>query len=144
MVVNISTECGFNDQLAEMELCYQMFKKHKFIILAFPSDQFNQEPLEEDELIIHHDSERQLKVTFPLFKKVLVNGRHAHPIFQYLSNQLPGIFGTRSLKWNFTKFIIDRDGTPLRRFSPIAHIDVLNEYLALLIDSENNSPANNG
>ena len=139
MVVNIASECGFNEQLAEIEQCFQLFKKYKFVILAFPSDQFNQEPLDDDELIVHN--EKQMKVTFPLFKKVLVNGRHAHPIFQFLSNQLPGIFGTQSLKGNFTKFIIDRDGTPLRRVSPIAHIDVINEFLALIIDSENNSPA---
>ena len=135
MVVNIASECGFNQQLAEMEQCYQYFKDDKFVILGFPSDQFNQEPLEDDEIAIQN--EKKFKVTFPLFKKVLVNGGHAHPLFQYLSQALPGIWGTQSIKWNFTKFIIDRDGTPLRRFSPVTHIDVVNEYVSELIESEN-------
>tara|TARA_B100001989_G_scaffold248634_1_gene222546 strand:+ start:634 stop:1128 length:495 start_codon:yes stop_codon:yes gene_type:complete len=134
MVVNIASECGFNQQLREMEICYQYFKDEKFTILGFPSDQFNQEPLEDDEIIITH--EQRFQVTFPLFNKILVNGKHAHPLFQYLSQKLPGIFGSQSIKWNFTKFIIDRDGTPLKRFSPITHIDAVSEYVETLIENE--------
>ena len=134
MVVNIASECGFNQQLREMEACYQYFKEEKFTILGFPSDQFNQEPLEDDEIII--TNEKRFSVTFPLFNKVLVNGKHAHPLFQYVSKSLPGIFQTESIKWNFTKFIIDRDGTPIKRFSPITHIDVVSGYIETLIDRE--------
>jgi glutathione peroxidase len=134
MVVNMATECGFNDQLIEMEQTYQQFKDQQVVILGFPSDQFNQEPLDDDELSITY--EKKFEVSFPLFRKTLVNGPHAHPLFQYLCKRLPGVFGTESIKWNFTKFIIDRNGTPLKRFSPITHIQSVNDYLEILLQEE--------
>ena len=134
MIVNIASECGFNDQLEEMELCYQLFKSQKFVILGFPSDQFNQEPLEEDEIIMLN--EERFQVSFPLFGKVMVNGKQAHPLFRYLTNALPGFLGTQSVKWNFTKFIVDRGGHPVRRFSPVTNMQVVCEYLAGLIESQ--------
>lgn len=132
MVVNIASECGFNEQLSEMEACYQSLKSDGFVILAFPSDQFKQEPLEDNE--IQAFNEERFQVTFPIFKKVYVNGESAHPLFRYLCTALPGIFGSRSIKWNFTKFIIGRDGTPLKRFSPITHSEVVVEYVRHLLD----------
>ena len=116
MVVNTASECGFNDQLEEMEMCYELFKGHRFVILAFPSDQFNQEPLDDEDMITHNEAHYQ--VSFPMFRKVIVNGRQAHPLFRYLTNALPGILGTQSIKWNFTKFLVDRDGNVVKRYAP--------------------------
>ena len=134
MVVNIPTESGFNEQLEEMEHCYRLFKSHHFTILAFPSDQFDQEPLDEDDTIIYNEA--RFPVSFPVFPKVMVNGKQAHPLFRYLSSALPGFLGSQSIKWNFTKFIIDRHGKPLRRFSPITNIEMVSEYIASVIESE--------
>ena len=132
MVVNIATDPEFNEQLEEIELCYRLFKDHNFVVLGFPTDQFIEEPLDDDEISIH--TEKTLPVTFPLFKKTLVNGHHAHPLFQFITHSLPGIFGTESIKWNFTKFIIGPDGSPLKRFSPITNIHTINEYIANLVE----------
>ena len=132
MVVNIASECGFNDQLEDMEQCFQIFKDHKFVILAFPSDQFNQEPLDDEDVVIHN--EKIYQVSFPLFRKTLVNGKNAHPLFRYLTTQLPGFMGSQSIKWNFTKFIIDRHGNPIRRFAPVTNMAIVSEYLADLIE----------
>ncbi|MEC8882484.1 MAG: glutathione peroxidase [Pseudomonadota bacterium] len=132
MIVNIASDPAFNDQLEEIELCYRLFKNHKFVVLGFPTDQFNEEPLDDDELSIQ--LEKTSPVSFPLFKKILVNGHHAHPLFQFITHSLPGIFGTESIKWNFTKFIIGPDGSPLKRFSPITNIHVINEYIAELVE----------
>ena len=134
MVVNIASECGFNEQLEEMELCFQLFKDYRFTILAFPSDQFNQEPLDDDEIVMHNEA--RFPVTYPLFPKVMVNGKQAHPLFRYLTNALPGFLGTQSVKWNFTKFIIDRTGKPVRRFSPITNMEIVSEYIANLIEQQ--------
>ncbi|HAV93599.1 MAG: glutathione peroxidase [Legionellales bacterium] len=134
MVVNTASECGFNDQLEEMEMCYELFKGHRFVILAFPSDQFNQEPLDDEDMITHNEAHYQ--VSFPMFRKVIVNGRQAHPLFRYLTNALPGILGTQSIKWNFTKFIIDRTGQPVRRFSPITNMEIVSEYIAGMIEKK--------
>lgn len=134
MIVNVASECGFNEQLEEMELCYQLFKDYGFIILAFPSDQFNQEPLDDEDIIVHNEA--KFPVTFPLFSKVMVNGKQAHPLFRYLTNALPGFLGTQSIKWNFTKFIIDRDGNPIKRFSPITNMEFVSEYIAQLIEQQ--------
>ena len=134
MIVNITTEPGFNEQIEEIELCHRLFKHHNFVVLGFPTDQFNEEPLDDDELSVH--LEKMPTVTFPLFKKTLVNGHHAHPLFQFITHSLPGIFGTESIKWNFTKFIIGPDGSPLKRFSPITSIHVINEYIADLVEAK--------
>ena len=133
LVVNLPTDHGFNEQLEELESSYNIFKQYKFTILGFPTDQFKEEDLDEDGLSL--EFEKPSKVSFPIFKPTLVNGQHAHPLFRYLSHKLPGIFGTESIKWNFTKFIIAPDGTPLKRFSPITNIHAVNEFITQIIES---------
>lgn len=117
IVVNTASKCGFTPQYEGLEKLYQQYKDQGLVILGFPCNQFaNQEPGSSDE--IEEFCEINYGVTFPLFEKINVNGKEAHPIFKYLKSKLSGgIFGS-SIKWNFTKFVIDSHGIPVKRFSP--------------------------
>ena len=117
LVVNTATQCGLTPQFEGLEKLYQDYKDKGLIVLGFPCNQFGaQEPLSNDSMEetckINHG------VTFPLFEKIEVNGDHTHPVFKYLKSKLGGVFGRR-IKWNFTKFLLDRDGRPVKRFSPV-------------------------
>jgi glutathione peroxidase len=115
LVVNVASRCGFTPQYAGLEAMYRKHRDEGFAVLGFPCDQFgHQEPGDENE--IKAFCEGSFGVTFPLFGKIDVNGPQAHPLFRYLKSQLKGLFGSERIKWNFTKFLIDRDGTPIRRF----------------------------
>ena len=136
LIVNLATQCGFREQLEEIESCYQSLKPHNFEILGFPSDQFNQEPLDNEEIQIYYRERKT--VSFPIFQKVYVNGQNAHPLFKHLSLMCPGIFGSRPLKWNFTKFFVDHNGVPIRRFSPITNMVLIEDYIReYIITSQN-------
>lgn len=116
LVVNTATKCGLAPQFEGLEALHQQYKDQGLVILGFPSNQFlGQEPESNDTMEetckINHG------VTFQLFEKCDVNGKHTHPVFKYLKSQLGGLFGSR-IKWNFTKFLIDRDGSPVKRFAP--------------------------
>ncbi|WP_281613967.1 glutathione peroxidase [Flammeovirga sp. SubArs3] len=116
LIVNTATQCGLTPQFDGLENLYQEFKDKEFIVLGFPCNQFaGQEPLSNDEMVsacrLNHG------VTFPLFKKIDVNGGDAHPIYKYLKDVLPGTL-VNAIKWNFTKFLIGKDGKPLKRYSP--------------------------
>ena len=117
LVVNVASECGFTPQYAGLEALYRTYRERGFTVLAFPCNQFgHQEPGSAD--AIASFCREQYHVTFPLFVKVDVNGRDAHPLFAWLSHACPGILGTESIKWNFTKFLVDRSGHAVRRFAP--------------------------
>jgi glutathione peroxidase len=117
LIVNTASNCGFTPQYEGLEEIYKEFREQGVEILAFPSNQFmNQEPLGDKE--IAEFCQLNYGVSFPVFKKVDVNGRNAHPLFEFLKKEAPGILGSKSIKWNFTKFLIDRDGKPLKRYSP--------------------------
>ena len=117
LVVNTASKCGFTPQYAGLEKLYEAYKDRGLVILGFPCNQFgNQEPgtakeIEEGCLVNYG-------VSFPMFVKIEVNGENAHPVYKYLKKELPGVLGGR-IKWNFTKFLIDRDGKPIKRFAPI-------------------------
>lgn len=116
LVVNTASKCGFTPQYDELQKLYLEYKDTGLEILGFPCDQFaHQEPGTDQE--IQQFCKLNFGVTFPLFGKVDVNGSNAHPVFQLLSEALPGAIG-RKIKWNFTKFLIDREGNPVKRFSP--------------------------
>ena len=117
VVVNTASKCGFTPQYEGSEKLYQKYKDQGLIILAFPCNQFaNQEPGSSND--IKQFCEVNYGVSFPLFEKVDVNGRNAHPIFKYLKSKLSGgLFGSR-IKWNFTKFLINKKGIPVKRFAP--------------------------
>ena len=117
LVVNTASKCGFTPQYAGLESLYRRFASEGLVVLGFPCNQFaNQEP--GDASTIEGSCLINYGVSFPMFARIDVNGPSAHPLFNWLTSQLPGVLGRR-VKWNFTKFLIGRDGTPLRRFAPI-------------------------
>ncbi|EJD6411184.1 glutathione peroxidase [Providencia sp. CRE-3FA-0001] len=116
LVVNTASHCGFTPQYNGLEALYKKFAPQGFAVLGFPCNQFGkQEPGSAEE--IAQTCFINYGVSFPIFEKVDVNGSSAHSIFRYLKNELPGLMGSR-IKWNFTKFLIGRDGKPLKRFAP--------------------------
>lgn len=117
LVVNVASKCGFTSQYRGLELLYRNFKDQGFEILAFPCNQFgNQEPGESDQ--IANFCKTNYQVTFPLFQKIEVNGMGTHPLFDLLKNSAPGLLGSTTIKWNFTKFLINRAGKVIERFAP--------------------------
>ncbi|WP_312740305.1 glutathione peroxidase [Cedecea neteri] len=116
LIVNTASQCGFTPQYAGLEALYKKYAAQGLVVLGFPCNQFGkQEPGDADE--ISRTCHINYGVSFPMFAKVEVNGTAAHPVFRYLKNELPGVLGGR-IKWNFTKFLIGRDGKPLKRFAP--------------------------
>ena len=116
LIVNTASQCGFTPQYSGLE---KMYKKHQndLVVLAFPCNQFGaQEPGDATE--IKKFCSLNYETSFPLFAKVDVNGDQAHPLFQYLKKELPGLLGTEKIKWNFTKFLVDKKGVPIKRFAP--------------------------
>ncbi|MES2325115.1 MAG: glutathione peroxidase [Pseudomonadota bacterium] len=117
LIVNTASECGFTPQYKGLEQVYEQFKDKGAVVLGFPCNQFGgQEPGGEAE--IGAFCEKNFGVTFPLFKKVDVNGSAAHPLFQHLKKAAPGLLGTEAIKWNFTKFLVKKDGTVYKRYAP--------------------------
>ncbi len=116
LVVNTASQCGFTPQYKGLETLY---KEHedKLVVLGFPCNQFGkQEP--GDEKTISSFCELNFGVTFPLFAKVDVNGKEADPIYKFLKSEAPGLLGTEAIKWNFTKFLVDKDGKVIKRYAP--------------------------
>ncbi|MYM21651.1 redoxin domain-containing protein [Duganella sp. FT135W] len=117
LIVNTASKCGFTPQYKGLEAVYQQFKDRGVEVLGFPCNQFGaQEPGQAEE--IGAFCEKNYGVTFPLFAKIDVNGAQAHPLFQKLKKDAPGILGTERIKWNFTKFLIRKDGTVYDRYAP--------------------------
>lgn len=117
LIVNTASKCGFTPQYQELQELYEQYRDKGFVVLGFPCNQFgHQEPGSEEE--IAQFCELNYGVTFPMFAKVDVNGEQAHPLFVYLTEKAPGLFGTKAIKWNFTKFLIDRNGHVVERFAP--------------------------
>ena len=117
LIVNVASRCGFTPQYAGLEALHREFKDRGFAVLGFPCNQFGaQEPGSNDE--IARFCSTQYDVTFPMFAKVDVNGPATHPLFRLLKSSRKGLMGTESIKWNFTKFLVDRDGNVVRRYAP--------------------------
>lgn len=128
LVVNTASQCGLTPQYEGLEKLYEKYKDKGLVVLGFPCNQFgNQEP--GDEKSIAQGCVLNYGVTFPMFSKVDVNGDNAHPIFKYLKSKLGGIFGSR-IKWNFTKFLVDEKGRPVKRFSPFTKPEAIDKYLS--------------
>lgn len=118
LVVNTASHCGFTPQYAGLEKLYKKYADRGLVVLGFPCNQFGkQEPGGADD--ISQTCHINYGVSFPMFEKVEVNGAATHPVFRYLKEALPGVLGGR-IKWNFTKFLVGRDGKPLKRFAPIS------------------------
>lgn len=116
LLVNTASNCGFTPQFEELEQLYKEYKERKFIVLGFPCNQFkNQEPGSNEE--INDFCQVNYGVSFPMFSKVDVNGEDTHPLFEYLKENATGLLGSKAIKWNFTKFLVNRDGEVVSRFS---------------------------
>lgn len=131
LVVNTASKCGLTPQYEGLEQLYKEYKDKGLVILGFPCNQFgNQEPGTEKEIsegcLINYG------VSFPMFSKIEVNGANTHPLYQYLKKELPGFPGN-NIKWNFTKFLMDRNGKPVKRFSPVTKPEKLRKDIEALL-----------
>jgi glutathione peroxidase len=116
LVVNVASECGFTSQYKDLQTLYEEFHSRGLEILAFPCNQFGgQEPGTPQQ--IEEFCSTKFGITFPIFQKIDVNGPHTHPLFVYLKTAAPGLLGTEAIKWNFTKFLIGRNGVPVKRYA---------------------------
>ena len=117
LIVNTASKCGFTPQYAGLEKLYENYHNSGFEVLAFPCNQFgSQEPGADEE--IKEFCSTNYQTTFPVFSKIDVKGSEADPLFIYLTSSRPGLMGLESIKWNFTKFLINQDGKPIERFAP--------------------------
>lgn len=117
LIVNVASRCGFTPQYAGLEALYRKYHHRGFEVLGFPCNQFGaQEPGSEAEIAAFCRS--TYDVTFPMFAKVQVNGPGTHPLFAYLKSERPGVLGTQAIKWNFTKFLVGRNGQVVARYAP--------------------------
>ncbi len=117
LIVNVASQCGFTPQYKGLEALYRKYQDQGLEVLGFPCNQFGaQEPGDADE--IKNFCTLKYDVTFPMFSKIDVNGDTAHPLYAYLKKEEKGIFGTEGIKWNFTKFLVDRQGNVIKRFAP--------------------------
>lgn len=117
LVVNVASKCGFTPQYAGLEEIYKKYRSRGFEILGFPCNQFgSQEPGNNDE--IQEFCQLNFGVTFPIMAKIDVNGKNADPVYQWLKGEAPGVLGTEFIKWNFTKFLIGKNGKVIKRYSP--------------------------
>ncbi|MFC6652928.1 glutathione peroxidase [Paenibacillus rhizoplanae] len=132
LVVNTASKCGLTPQYKGLQEVYDKFKDRGFEILGFPSNQFaGQEPGESED--IAEFCEINYGVSFPMYEKINVKGADAHPLFQYLSKEAPGVLGSKSIKWNFTKFLVDQEGRVLKRFAPQTTPDQIEEDIEKLL-----------
>jgi glutathione peroxidase len=132
LVVNTASKCGLTPQYKGLEDLYQKYKDKGFVVLGFPCNQFaNQEP--DDENTISEGCLINYGVTFPMFAKIDVNGHSAHPLFKYLKNELKGTLGNK-VKWNFTKFLIDAEGKPVKRFAPVTKPEKIENDIKKLLN----------
>jgi len=129
LLVNVASQCGFTGQYKGLEALSRKYADQGVEVLGFPSNQFGkQEPGDEEE--IKNFCSLTYDVTFPMFAKIDVNGAHAHPLYDYLTRAKRGVLGTRNIKWNFTKFLIGRDGKVLGRFGPTTTPEQLDAVIA--------------
>ena len=132
LIVNVASKCGFTPQYAGLEALYRKHNGEGLEVLGFPCDQFGrQEPGNEDE--IKNFCALTYDVSFPLFAKVDVNGEAAHPLWKWLKHEKSGLLGFEGIKWNFTKFLIGRDGKVLKRYAPIDTPEKIEDDLAAVL-----------
>ncbi|WXL24112.1 glutathione peroxidase [Ectopseudomonas mendocina] len=132
LVVNTASKCGFTPQYKGLEQLWERYKEKGLVVLGFPCNQFGkQEP--GDETAISQFCELNFGVSFPLFRKIEVNGNNAHPLFVSLKKQAPGVLGSQAIKWNFTKFLVSADGRQVKRFSPMCKPEELTSEIEALL-----------
>ena len=132
LVVNTASKCGFTPQYTGLEKLHRDYGDKGLVVLGFPCDQFgHQEPGDADE--IRNFCSLNYDVSFPLFEKVEVNGAKAHPLWQWLKKEKPGLLGMEAIKWNFTKFLLDRNGKVVKRYAPTDTPEKIEKDLAAVL-----------
>jgi glutathione peroxidase len=132
LVVNVASKCGFTPQYTGLEALYRKFKDRGVEVLGFPCDQFgHQEPGNEEE--IKNFCSLTYDVSFPMYAKVDVNGAKAHPLYKWMKEEKSGFLGTEGIKWNFTKFLIDRSGKVIKRYAPTDTPEKIEKDVAALV-----------
>jgi glutathione peroxidase len=132
LVVNVASKCGFTPQYTGLEALYRKYRDKGLVVLGFPCDQFgHQEPGNEQE--IRNFCSLKYDVSFPLFAKIEVNGANAAPLYRYLKNQAKGLFGTEAVKWNFTKFLVDKSGNVIKRYAPTDTPESIEQDIAAIL-----------
>lgn len=132
LIVNVASRCGYTPQYAALEVLYRKYKDRDFVVLGFPCNQFGkQEPGSEAD--IRAFCSGQYGVTFPMFAKIDVNGGDAHPLYRHLKAQKKGLLGRQAIAWNFTKFLVGKNGTVLKRYGPRRKPEDIEEDLAHLV-----------
>lgn len=132
LVVNTASRCGFTPQYEGLEALYRKYQARGFAVLGFPCNQFGgQEPGDSKE--IAHFCSLNYHVTFPMFGKIEVNGSGAHPLYRFLKGEAKGVLGTEAIKWNFTKFLVDREGRVAARYAPAVVPDALEKDIEKLL-----------
>ena len=132
LIVNVASKCGYTPQYDGLETLYKKYKDEGLVVLGFPCNQFgSQEPGSEAE--IQNFCRVNFGVTFPMFSKINVNGQETHPLYQYLKSEQPGILGTEAIKWNFTKFLVDKEGNVVKRFGSSTKPKELEEKIEALL-----------
>jgi glutathione peroxidase len=117
LIVNTASQCGFTPQFAGLEKLWQQYRDRGLVVVGFPSNEFGgQDPGSNDEIATF--CQRNYGVSFPMMSKVKVNGAQAHPLWQWLTAEAPGLLGSKAVKWNFTKFLVGKDGQVIRRYAP--------------------------
>jgi len=132
LIVNTASKCGFTPQYAGLEALYKKYRNSGFSVLGFPCNQFGgQEPGSESD--IAEFCSLNYQVTFPMFAKIEVNGEAAHPLYRYLKSEAKGLLGTEAIKWNFTKFLVDRSGHGTARYAPNVAPSALENHVEKLL-----------
>jgi glutathione peroxidase len=132
LIVNTASQCGFTPQYAGLETLWRKYRDRGFAVLAFPSNQFGgQEPGTAEEIAAF--CAKNYDISFPIFAKVDVNGAKAAPLFEKLKTEAPGVLGTERIKWNFTKFLVDRAGNVVRRYAPTTKPEAIEADIVALL-----------
>lgn len=133
LIVNTASKCGFTPQYQGLQELHKAFHQQGFSVLAFPCNQFaHQEPGSNED--IQEFCQTNYQVTFPVFAKIDVNGPNAHPLYKHLTQSVKGVLGTEAIKWNFTKFLVNRDGEVVDRFAPSTTPESIRAHIERLLD----------
>lgn len=132
LIANTASKCGFTPQFAGLEALYQRYKDRGFVVLGFPCNQFNEQDPGSNEEILSF-CQVNYGVSFPMFGKIDVNGPSAHPLYEHLKSEARGLLGSRAIKWNFTKFLVDREGHVVERFAPNAEPETIAPTIEALL-----------
>ena len=134
LIVNTASDCGFTGQYAGLESLYQKFKAQQLVVLGFPCNQFGAQEKGSDGEISEF-CQSNYGVSFPLFSKIEVNGDNTEPLYKYLKQQAPGLLGSQKIKWNFTKFLVDRQGKVLKRYASVTKPEAIVDDIEKLLES---------